>query len=190
MKNKKMVLWITLTVMAMTLLGCSKKAEAQENPKAGSAKTGAYDSEKDFEIDWDKNVKDGVMITKYIGTKKEVRIPPSIQNNPVTGIGRHAFNYNVTRIIIPDSVTSIGSQVFDGCTSLISVIIPYNVTRIGGGAFESCTSLTSVTFQGKISTFEGWSSPFPGDLGEKYLASDGGPGIYKRFAGGNTWKKQ
>jgi len=135
-------------------------------------KTGAYDSEKHFEIDWDKNVKDGVIITKYIGTKKEVRIPPSIQNNPVTSIGFDAFSGNITRVIIPDSVTSIEDS------------------ERGPGGFEGCTSLTTVTFQSKISTFEGWSSPFPGDLGEKYLASDGGPGIYKRFAGSNTWKKQ
>jgi len=31
---------------------------------------------------------------------------------------------------------------------------------------------------------------FPGDLRDKYLASDGGPGTYKRFAGGGVWKKQ
>jgi len=27
-------------------------------------------------------------------------------------------------------------------------------------------------------------------LDDKYRASDGGPGTYKRFAGGETWKKQ
>jgi len=29
-----------------------------------------------------------------------------------------------------------------------------------------------------------------GDLHTKYFASDGGPGTYKRFANGTTWKKQ
>jgi len=61
MKNKKMVLWIALIVIAIIPI------YAQQ-----------YDSEKDFEIERDANVKGGVIITKYIGTKKEVRIPPSI----------------------------------------------------------------------------------------------------------------
>jgi len=102
MKNKKMVLWIALIVMAII------PVYAQQ-----------YDSEKDFQIDWDKNVKDGVIITKYIGAKKEVRIPPSIQNNPVTGIGRAAFahNKNITRVIIPDRVTNIWYAAFWDCTS-------------------------------------------------------------------------
>jgi len=106
-EKRRSLLAIALIVTAMLLQGCSKKAEAQESKggsAAGNAKTGAYNSESDFQIDWDKNVKDGVIITKYIGTKNEVNIPPSIQNNPVTGIGREAFRYNknITRVTIPN----------------------------------------------------------------------------------------
>jgi hypothetical protein len=129
MKNKKTFLWIALIVMAII------PVYAQQ-----------YDSEKDFEIDWDKNVKDGVIITKYIGTKKEVRIPPSIQNYPVTGIGGNTFsgNKNITKVTIPDSVISIGKEAFFG-TGLNSIIIPNSVTSIGETAFGSCSSLNSIT---------------------------------------------
>ena len=129
MKNKKMVLWVALIITAII------PVYAQQ-----------YDSEKDFQIDWDPDAKDGVIITKYIGTKKEVRIPPSIQNNPVTGIGE-AFNANrnITRVIIPNSITSIGFVAFGGCTSLNNITIPNSVTNIGERAFINCTSLTNVT---------------------------------------------
>jgi len=169
-KRRCSLLAIALILTAMLLQGCSKKAEAQESKGssvAGSTKTGAYNSESDFQIDWDKNVKDGVIIAKYIGTKNEVNIPPSIQNNPVTGIGYNAFykNNTITRVTIPNSVTYIGDY-----------------------AFQKCTNLTSVTFQGKVNQFA--RSPFIGDLENKYFASDGGPGTYKRFANGEVWKKQ
>ena len=38
--------------------------------------------------------------------------------------------------------------------------------------------------------FTKWGPPFPGDLKDKYLARDGGPGTYRRLVGGNNWRKQ
>ena len=47
-------------------------------------------------------------------------------------------------LVIPDSVTSIASVVFYGCTDLTSVSIPNSVESIGGKAFSGCTGLASV----------------------------------------------
>ena len=54
----------------------------------------------------------------------------------------------MTSIIIPESVTSIGSYVFFGCSSLTSIILPDGVTSIGNYAFSGCSSLTSVYYKG------------------------------------------
>jgi len=55
-----------------------------------------------------------VTITKYIGSKADVRIPALIQNLPVTTIGNRAFYdcSNLTSIIIPSSVTTIARNAF------------------------------------------------------------------------------
>lgn len=70
----------------------------------------------------------------------EVVIP-----NTVESIGACAFWYceNMTSVTIPNSVTSIGDNAFLG-SGLTSVIIPAGVTSIGEWAFTSCYSLTKV----------------------------------------------
>ena len=47
--------------------------------------------------------------------------------------------------IIPNSVTSIDSYAFYGCSSLTSIEIPNAVTFIGYSAFSGCSNLTSMT---------------------------------------------
>ena len=47
-------------------------------------------------------------------------------------------NTEITKLVIPDGVTSIGSYAFDGCSGLTSVTIPNSVTRIYDFAFSAC----------------------------------------------------
>lgn len=56
----------------------------------------------------------------------------------------------ITNLVIPNSVTSIGSYTFVGCSSLTSVSIPESVTSIGNGAFSGCSGLTSITIPSSI----------------------------------------
>lgn len=67
--------------------------------------------------------------------------------NSVTRIGSYAFISckSLTSITIPDSVTSIGDNAFWDCYGLTTITIPSSVTSIGGGAFTLCKNLTSIT---------------------------------------------
>jgi len=172
-----------------------------------------YSPDSDFRIDWDKDAANAVIITKYIGSRSDVRIPPKIQNNTVTQIANNAFEKTgIISVTIPDSVTSIGErafynctklasvtipnsvkfiwpEAFKGCTSLTSITIPESVTRIMSEAFYDCTNLTSVTF-GKTPRWFMGGGAFDGNLEFEYgdFGKVLGPGTYTRFAGGKVWK--
>ena len=63
----------------------------------------------------------------------------------------------ITNLIIPDSVTSIGTNAFYGCTSFTSVEIPDSVTSIGANAFRGCTSLTQVSIPDSVTSIDNYA---------------------------------
>lgn len=90
----------------------------------------------------------------------DVVIPATYNGKKVTKIANSAFSYvknkeNIKSITIPNSVTSIGSYAFSGCSSLTSITIPNSVTSIGGGAFKSCSSMKTVWWNAKKCTDAG-----------------------------------
>ena len=74
-------------------------------------------------------------------------------DNPLLYAHHLFMNGNeITNLVIPNSVTSIGSSAFEGCSGLTSVTIPNSVTSIGDYAFEDCSGLTSVTIPNSVTS--------------------------------------
>ena len=70
----------------------------------------------------------------------------------VTSIGYCAFYCceSMESVVIPDSVTSIGDYAFRYCRGLSSIDIPNSVTTIGDFAFETCIGLTSIEIPNSV----------------------------------------
>ena len=57
---------------------------------------------------------------------------------------------HVTKLVIPEGVTSIGSYAFAGCSGLTEVMFPNSVTNIGGVAFMDCSGLMELALPGSV----------------------------------------
>ncbi len=91
---------------------------------------------------------------EHLYSDENTEITDLVIPNSVTSIGDNAFENcsGLTSVTIPNSVTRIGQEAFYGCSGLTSVTIPNSVTSIGYGAFYRCSGLTSVTIPNSVTS--------------------------------------
>lgn len=77
-----------------------------------------------------------------------IEIPQTYNGKPVVVIQNSAFKdcSNVTSVLIPSSIKSIGINAFENCSNITETTIPEGVTLIGNNTFLGCGKLASVTF--------------------------------------------
>ncbi|MEY9978263.1 leucine-rich repeat protein [Lysinibacillus sp. RC79] len=96
----------------------------------------------------------GVAITGYNGSSKDIVIPSEINGQPVVVIGTSAFfNNQLTSVVIPSSVTKIEAFAF-AHNHLKHVEIPSSVTTIEASVF-AYNQLTSVEISEGVTTIKG-----------------------------------
>ena len=139
---------IFLSAMFLFDFGASDKGPESDN--SGDTQIGVPGENATFNIEYASNG-DGTCC--FLGDKSGASLPSYFevpQYSPdgelVTGIGDRAFEFQtrITEIVLPESVTYIGLNAFEGCTSLRSVSMP-GVTSIAHYAFVDCRELETVT---------------------------------------------
>lgn len=94
------------------------------------------------------------MVIGYSGNATRIVIADTYNGVPVTSIYREAFyqNSNITSVVIPDSVTTIGDSAFRGCTGFTDIKIGKCVTSIGNYTFADCSNLTTITIPNSLTS--------------------------------------
>ena len=77
--------------------------------------------------------------------------------NAIIETGTNTLIKGCQNTIIPDNVTTIGSEAFVGCKSLSSITIPNSVTSIESSAFSGCKNLTSIIIPKNVKSI-GWQA--------------------------------
>ncbi len=80
---------------------------------------------------------------------KTIEIPQTVKE-----IDNNAFAYSsLTSITIPESVATVGTGLFEGCTALESVdLSKTSVTNIANNTFDGCTKLTNVSLPKSVNS--------------------------------------
>lgn len=119
---------------------CVGKNEGMDAPASATCVIHADGIYGDYQYDYlDPEEKTSVRITDYTGSDTEITIPGNINGKVVNEIGTYAFwmDDNITKVVIPEGVTTIGDNAFRGDDNLASITFPSTLKKIGEGAFYS-----------------------------------------------------
>lgn len=161
--------WASALALALTfgllLTVCSKKTEVQVSGNASP--------ESDFETEPTKDSK-GVVITGYVGAGGAVTIPATIKGKPVREIAKYAFRgqiangyypaNDITEIVVPASVATIGDQAFEAIDALTKVTLPDSLKDIPDACFDTCSKLTTVNLPKSLKTIGDHAFYYCGEL--------------------------
>lgn len=144
MKQRFRWLFVMLSVcMIITMLPVQSLASQQTfTDKYG---TWAYEEEADGSI----------TIVSFQSTRKNIVVPNSINGKPVRNLGDGLFRdrNDLTMIVIPYGITTIGNDVFSGCAKLEKVTLPQSLKAIGDSAFSNCANLLDVFLPSSVTEF-------------------------------------
>jgi len=126
-----------------------------------------------------------ITITGYNGNPGPIIIPSTTNGLPVVNIANNAFiRKTVSTLVIPNSVTNIGTSAFDSCPSLTSVTIG----NIGQRAFAACTKLATLTIPGSVVTIG--DQTFSGSIKLSAITADPANSFFSSTSGVLFNKKQ
>ena len=147
-----------------------KKVKTDKTEKSLGIKERAVSEWKEL---FNFKVIDGeITIKGYKGTEPIVEVPEFIGKNHVTAIDEAAFSKEnkayknerknffaneLTAVILPQSIKTIGAYAFSYCQNLVEVTLPSELKKIENGTFCGCIKLQSIQLASTVSSIGKWA---------------------------------
>ena len=131
---KKRIRWL-FALLAVCMVISMLPLQAMAAPETYTDEYGVWT----YEIEADGSI----TIVAFQSARKNIAVPAKIGGRPVRKLGAGLFQNrdDLTMIVIPYGIPTIGNNVFSGCSKLETVTPPQSLTPIGDGAFANCASL-------------------------------------------------
>ena len=148
-KPKKGTRWIPVLILFLIsvagLILFFATADSSAPIRVVSSPDSSWFSVKDGKLHFEESL--------YTGGS-ELEVPSEIAGVPITALSENCFYNceNLTAVILPDSLLSIGDGAFYGCTSLRGIYIPASVQTIGEEAFYGCTALEAICIHNSMNS--------------------------------------
>ena len=94
--------------------------------------------------------KDRTALIKYCLDKTNPNY--TIPNTTISISDDAFYNSEISEIILPNSVETIGKSSFSSCSKLTSVTLNEGLKEIGSGAFSQCNSLKTITIPNSVTS--------------------------------------
>ena len=161
---KRLLVALCACLTAVMLAGCSLSGLVNGFTDKFSGKTGVEKLGLTYQLSEDGAYYSVVDCEEGLATAS---IMTEIDGIPVTTIAKDAFINNrslLTKIIIPNSVTTIEDNAISQCYYITDIVIPDSVTYIGANAFYHCRALRTITIGSGVQTIGAYAFHNCGEL--------------------------
>lgn len=128
--------------------------EINGNDNSGNVQIDEYATSADNVWETYRMENGSVYIDRYNGKESVVTVPSEINGVTISGLTGASFsgNINITKVILPDTITAISTRAFYRCKNLERVELPDTLTYIGQYAFAECEKLDDIVLPRDIDT--------------------------------------
>ena len=89
-----------------------------------------------------------VTIVGWNGTGTEVTVPATYEGKPVRAIAEYTFDSpTLKKVTLPDGLTTLGNDVFAGCTALEEISLPDSLVNVDDGSFDEVPAAAEMTLR-------------------------------------------
>ncbi|MDE6318029.1 MAG: leucine-rich repeat domain-containing protein, partial [Muribaculaceae bacterium] len=134
--------------------GCTALESITFSPKTTSIKASAFSGCSNLS---ETNLAELTNLTTIFDAAfNKTNLSELILPESLTSMGKNVFSNNtaLTAIKFNSKLKSLPENAFSGCTLLKEIVIPENITSIGASVFYNCTALQSVSLSSTITTID------------------------------------